>query len=157
MRRREGTAHIHAEVALVMGAPRGEVFEALTNEFYDWSVGRNAISHRIVKKEDNVVHHEIVRKFLGIKLEEIWKEELTPPSKVVMLITTGMAEVNAVLIFETESNGSTRVEGVFDGEVKGALAAVFGPFARRRLSHDMLREGEKFAKYKGWDFRSASA
>ncbi len=146
-------AHIHVEVAVIFGAPREKVFEALTNEFFDWSVGRNALSHKVVKKEGDTIDHEIVRKFLGIKLKESWREELTPPSKVVSQIAAGMGDVTEVLSFDSESDGSTRVAGVFDGEVRGALAAVLGPFARHRLSHDMVNQGEKFAKYKGWDFR----
>ncbi len=150
-------AHIHVEAAVILGAPREKVFEALTNEFYDWSVGRNAVSHKVVKKEGNAVYHEMVRKYLGIRVTSSWRDELTPPSKAVSLIASNMGEVTVVMSFDSESDGSTKVAGVFDGEVRGALAAVLGPFARRRLSGDMVKQGGKFAKCKGWDFRIVKA
>ncbi len=49
------------------------------------------------------------------------------------LIKSDMGEVTAVINYDSEPDGSTKLTGVFDGEIRGALAAVFGPFARRRL------------------------
>ncbi len=150
-------AHFHVEAAFIMGAPREKVFEAITNEFHDWSVGRNSISHKIVKTEGNTIHREIVRRFLGIKVESSWIDELTPPSKRVSLLESGVSKATIVANFESEPDGSTRVAGVIDGEIRGVLAAVFGPFARRRFSKDLMKQGEKFAKYKGWDFSIVKA
>ncbi len=136
-----------------MGAPRESVFEALANEFPEWAVGKYSVSDKIIKKEGNIVDREVVREIWGVKVGYKERDELTPPSKIVMLAEGGRIRSTFTVTFEPEPDGSTKVAGQVEAELKGALGRVAGPFARRRLHHNFVNGGKEFAKYKGWDFK----
>ncbi len=145
--------HLHVEAVFSMGAPREIVFEALANEFNDWAVGKYSESDKIIKKEGNSVEREVVRKIWGVTVRYKERDELTPPSKIVMLAEGGRIQSTFTVTFEPEPDGSTKVAGEVEAELKGALARVAGPLAKRRLHHNFVNGGEKFAQYKGWNFR----
>ncbi len=136
-----------------MGAPREIVFEAVTNEFPDWAVGKYSESDTIIKKEGNIVQRDVVRKIWGVTVRYQERDELTPPSKTVMRAEGEKTRSTFTVTFESEPDGSTKVGGEVEAELKGALARVAGPLARRRLHSNFVKGGEKFAKYKGWKFK----
>lgn len=146
-------ARMRVEVSMIMGAPREIVFEAFTNEFNDWSVGKYTVSNKILKKEGNTIEREVVRKFCGMKIKYREREELTIPSMMIQKAENDILDVTIVVGFESEPDGSTRMNANVDGEIKGRLARVFGPVAGRGFHRDLMNVANKFAQYKGWAFR----
>ena len=101
--------HLHVDVAVIMGAPREIVFEALANELDDWSVGKYIVSHKITRREGNTIDREMVRKVWGVTVRYRQTDELTPPSKIATVGEGGNVKFTNTGRFESEPDGSTRL------------------------------------------------
>ena len=132
---------MHAEVSLLVKAPREKTYSAYTDfeAMPKWSrLGREV---KAVRREGNAVFLEI-----GEKRKVVREMRLFPPDRVESEGETRFKRVKTTVAFE-EVPGGTRVTASLDVQVKGRWAWVLKSRGRPEVESSAMEELAFFAKY----------
>lgn len=137
---------VHFELEQVVNAPREKVFKAWAD--YEARPQWDSLFARveILKREGDTVHLATEMKIMGRAFGGIEKHTLTPPEEDRSEAESQSSTAKSIWKFEPVPAG-TRVTWISDVEVKGVLARLFGPFAKRRIRGIVRRELKDLKKH----------
>lgn len=137
---------MHVEVVQLGMAPREKVFQAWVD--YETRPKWDALftSVTLTKRDGNTVHLATEMKIMGRRFPGTEIHTLTPPEEDRSEAESQSSTAKSVWRFASVPEG-TQVTWIAEVEVKGVLANLFGPFAKRRIQAIVRHELHDLGKY----------
>lgn len=143
---------LHIEMTQLLHAPHHKVFEAWVD--YEalprwWPSLFKRVT--VTKREGNTVHLKTEMKVMGRTVEGTEKHLLMPPSEDRSEAITGGTTARSTWRFEPVADG-TKVIWTSDIQLRGVIAQLFGPLARRQIraiNRQGLQRFERYVQAKG--------